>query len=591
MKINYKYDQFCGWEYAEQLNNYTKVKIFLPDQIFYTLLNNYEYKLLEKLFESEQLYIIYYAEIFNQSEKIYKFINIVNYNSFIIKYHHQKELIPKGLIERYLSNLENKEINKISNSEIIDGSDKYLDIIYKIPPDDYQYEAIIKGLACQKLGIFMKQGLGKTKTVIDIAQNLLHQRQIQGVVALVPAGVFTNWQKELSQYCLPEYEQYFQLMSIGETSTMDENSNNPLLVNLEAINNGDVALIIDESHNFKNPESLRSLKLLDMLSHDVKIFLLTGTPYGKNRAELYTTLRLLGVYDKTYYELLAECFKYSYDQYENVKVYGEQGDKFDYYINELSKVSIWMTKDKLNLAPKNYHIENYQLSSLQKSFIDYFWVEAKQELNELNGYAKHIIANINTTEKMIKKALIQRMLQVQAGFMSKVDKDTGQDKIEIFTENPKLRVLEKILTTIGDDFVIIFCVYHTEIKIIEQLLLKMGLSYLIRTGKNTKTEKGAIIESFQKGKGKILLATTESSGTGVNAFHCNQIIYFTNNFNPITRDQSEDRIHRRGQTRDCHIWDILAEKTADEAAYLTCKKRIKNLEDTYEFIKNNATIF
>ena len=45
---------------------------------------------------------------------------------------------------------------------------------------------------------------------------------------------------------------------------------------------------------------------------------------------------------------------------------------------------------------------------------------------------------------------------------------------------------------------------------------------------------------------------------------CRNVIFYSNDFDFATRAQAEDRVHRIGQTREVHIYDIVAENGIDQ---------------------------
>jgi SNF2 family DNA or RNA helicase len=53
------------------------------------------------------------------------------------------------------------------------------------------------------------------------------------------------------------------------------------------------------------------------------------------------------------------------------------------------------------------------------------------------------------------------------------------------------------------------------------------------------------------------------------------VIYFNNSYNLEVRQQSEDRAHRIGQTKNVLYIDLVAEKTIDELIIAALKNKIK----------------
>lgn len=66
-----------------------------------------------------------------------------------------------------------------------------------------------------------------------------------------------------------------------------------------------------------------------------------------------------------------------------------------------------------------------------------------------------------------------------------------------------------------------------------------------------------------------MLSRADSScgAFGLNLQFANYAIYYSNDWSWQTRSQSEDRIHRTGQTENVHIIDLICENSIDERIY------------------------
>ncbi len=73
---------------------------------------------------------------------------------------------------------------------------------------------------------------------------------------------------------------------------------------------------------------------------------------------------------------------------------------------------------------------------------------------------------------------------------------------------------------------------------------------------------------------------------GLNLQFCSYVIYYSNDWDYGTRIQSEDRVHRMGQTENVHYIDICAADTLDERI-LKCLERKENLVDTFKYELEN----
>jgi SNF2 family DNA or RNA helicase len=62
----------------------------------------------------------------------------------------------------------------------------------------------------------------------------------------------------------------------------------------------------------------------------------------------------------------------------------------------------------------------------------------------------------------------------------------------------------------------------------------------------------------------ILIANPSAAREGLTLTSANNAIYLDRNFNLVDYLQSQDRIHRISQTKECRIYKLIAKNTIDE---------------------------
>ncbi len=134
-------------------------------------------------------------------------------------------------------------------------------------------------------------------------------------------------------------------------------------------------------------------------------------------------------------------------------------------------------------------------------------------------------------------------------------------------ENPRVQLL---LETVGDlpkdSKAIIWCKYTHEIEMISEVLTQAGYESARLYGGLTVKERERELEMF-KTDAEFLVANKGCGAFGLNLQFANYAIYYSNDWSWETRSQSEDRIHRTGQTQNVHIIDLICENTIDERIY------------------------
>lgn len=136
-------------------------------------------------------------------------------------------------------------------------------------------------------------GLGKTITACAVAK-MWEYTYASSTLIICPANLQEMWKKYVKEYDLKA-----DVMSMAKPIDVDNSRYYRLI-------------IVDESHNLRNPEGSRYRNIRDLISkQDSKVLLLTATPYNKDYRDLSTQLRLfvngdqdLGIRPENYVE---EC--------------------------------------------------------------------------------------------------------------------------------------------------------------------------------------------------------------------------------------------------------------------------------------------
>jgi SNF2 family DNA or RNA helicase len=83
---------------------------------------------------------------------------------------------------------------------------------------------------------------------------------------------------------------------------------------------------------------------------------------------------------------------------------------------------------------------------------------------------------------------------------------------------------------------------------------------------------------FQSGKARFLVGNAATGGLGLDMTAGSIEVYYSNTFNYIDRQQSEDRAHRIGQTKQVTIIDLVARGTVD-AVIIDALQQKQNLSE------------
>ena len=141
--------------------------------------------------------------------------------------------------------------------------------------------------------------------------------------------------------------------------------------------------------------------------------------------------------------------------------------------------------------------------------------------------------------------------------------------------NSKCDVLEKLLRRINDK-VVVFTEYKASQEYIRYRLERAGFSTLGFDGSLSRGKKEWIKHLFQK-SGQILVST-ESGGEGLNLQFCNHVVNYDLPWNPMRLEQRIGRVHRLGQTKDVHIYNLITKGTIEEHIMYLLHQKINMFE-------------
>jgi SNF2 family DNA or RNA helicase len=121
-------------------------------------------------------------------------------------------------------------------------------------------------------------------------------------------------------------------------------------------------------------------------------------------------------------------------------------------------------------------------------------------------------------------------------------------------------------------------------------------------GETPIKDRAEYIKKFQDTEeNRIMILNPSAAREGITLTRANNAIYLDRNFNMVDYLQSQDRIHRISQEKNCKIYKLLGKNTIDEyiEKYIEIKNDIakfvqgdaKNIdEQVFQFLYNKAQI-
>lgn len=494
---------------------------------------------------------------------------------------------------KVLSNTDSKEIQ----SSIPDWYE------FKTKPFQHQIDGVNYGLQHEKFLLADEQGLGKSKTMLDLSQILKRESNIKHtlIIACVNSLKY-NWQAEVEKhtndkgYILGtrylkngreiigsnedrlsdikdigkggQIDDYYYIITNIETLRYNKSIKVPLKTKKngvqrfkkqtvfpivealqEQIDAGNINMIIaDEVHKVKDSSSLQGKAILE-LDCDYKVAL-TGTPVMNQPVDLYTVLNWLGYENhsafafKNHYCIMGGFGKHQIVGYKNLP--------------ELQSIL-----DKCMLR----RLKSDVLDLPEKIYINDYVEMTKAQIKLYDEVRNNLIENIDKI-KLSPNPLVQliRLRQV-----------TGNPSIlsSSINDNPKFsrmcEIIEDAIENGGK--VLVFSNWTDVIEPAYELVKSMKYKKdgkdkrynpAIYTGQN-KDVREQEKDRFMNDPGcKVLLGTMGAMGTGLTLTAANTVIFLDEPWNRAIKDQCEDRVHRIGTKDSPNIITIMCKGTIDE---------------------------
>lgn len=533
-------------------------------------------------------------------------------------YRRMAEYIKKNT---YLDNLDRNLDVKVD----INRLNSILNDAYK--PKDFQEEFIKKYFEYKEIydldGYILSfdQGLGKTFTAACISE-LIHPDQ---TIIVCMNTLKENWANELRLYFKKynDIERFKREVYVYGVSKPKEYSNDTryIIVNNESINKifplvkntNSTMIIVDESQNFRNLDSLQTKNMLKLkqITKSKDNLMMSGTPIKANPSEIVPAMMMIDrtftldlaklyikaftsntdtlsdvvqtrfnrtIYRKTKDQVLdlpsktVTNFKLEYkdeDPYLMINVKKRVADRFqeilESYKDEVDSVKDEFrettlkyssqdrttTLDYIKFVDKGQDYESVHdsLYDLYDGFIKNNVYPNIKDKDELKRYKYVVSVYVYITQKCFFLAMGEVLPKVKAKAFNELY-DNNKDLIyKMINNNPKKTVIFSTIVEVVDH------IYDD--------LNKNDIKAVKITG-SVKNRMDIINQFREDDTVDVLVATSQTMGTGVTLVEANQMMVFCPPYRKADFDQACDRIYRIGQTHPVNIYNIIGSTSSKD---------------------------
>lgn len=423
----------------------------------------------------------------------------------------------------------------------------------------HQINTITKISGDHPVALFDEQGLGKTKMIIaglteDIKDNL-----IDCVLVVCKKTLLKMWENEIETHCHLRYinltgsarerRRYFTTFShfyiINYESLVQEEEMIAELLQFKKF-----AIVLDESHKIKNPESNITQVMFRLKNYSKKNLIVTGTSIPNKPEDLWSQFyfldggKLLGRNFNNFKKQFGVNISMGKNEISEDKLKLLEERIKDFVIRRLKKDAI------PNMPKKYFHERFVSLSGKQKEMYNSLRKELYIEIENMSGESI-----LDKSENILKRLL--RLTQI-ASNPKLIDSSYSEDPA-------KFILLDKLVKEIVNrgEKVIIWTSFVNNIITLRNRYSRYNS--LTIYGKMKIEERNKAVKWFQEDPDyKVLVANPTAAKEGLTLTTANNAIYVDRTFNLVDYLQSQDRIHRISQKRTCNIFIIIAKNTVDE---------------------------
>jgi len=457
---------------------------------------------------------------------------------------------------------------------------------FKTKPFAHQLKALEKSNNKVNYAFFMEMGTGKSKVLLDTISMLYDKGKINGALIIAPKGVYKNWSdSEIPTHLVDHIDKkvvlWQALINQKQQNKLDtlfkpEIDLHILLMNVEAfstkkgvdfagrfLDSHSTLMAVDESTTIKNPGAKRTKAIVTLGKRAKYKRILTGSPVTKSPLDLYKQCEFLDPWLLNHWSYYSFRSRYALTKtahfngrsvqvvvgYQNLAELSEKLKPFSYRV---------LKDDCLDLPPKTFMKRVIQLTAEQKKVYEQM---RRLALAELNGKR---ITTVNVVTQLM------RLQQITCGHF-KADDDSVQE-----IKNNRIGELMSTLEEVEGKAVIWAHWRHDIATIVREIEKEYPGSVMTYYGGTSTDDRQKAIREMQDPESKVrfLVGTPQTGGYGITLTGASTMIYYSNGYDLLLRQQSEARIDRIGQEKPMTYIDIIAEDTIDEKIVKALRKKV-----------------
>lgn len=437
-------------------------------------------------------------------------------------------------------------------------------VSFKMKPFDHQLEAINFGLSREKWLLLDSMGLGKTNSIIWLAETLKRRGLIDHCFIICGVNSLKqNWKREIQKFStesavvLGEYTTRTGNIRYRSIKERADQLLNPIeeffvITNLESLRDDRIInsfkkshnrfglIAFDEAHKAATKTSQQGTNLLK-LDAPFKVAA-TGTLITNNPLSAYVPLSWTGN-DQS----ILTTYKSQYCNFGGIKDSQVIGFKnLEVLREEIESCSLRRTLDQVrsDMPPKAVKLEVLEMEDGQRKFYEAIKEGVKEEADKVELKSANLLA---LTTRLRQATVCPSILTSQSVNSCKIDRC-----LELIQE----------LVSQGEKVVVLSVFKET----INELAAKLGqFRFSVNTGDIPDGIVARNVDKFQEDPNEqVFIGTWGKVGTGWTLNAASYMICLDTPYTAAMFDQGTDRIWRVNNTRPAFITVLICGETIDE---------------------------
>jgi SNF2 family DNA or RNA helicase len=433
-------------------------------------------------------------------------------------------------------------------------------------PHDYQKKALEFVIQRGSSQLWLEPGLGKSSITLQAIKTLRDVGAIKKVLVIAPLRVaYSVWPEEITKWSNFE-DLTITVLHGGEKNKRFKSDSLIHVINFDGLQwlastiakSGVMPydmLVVDEISMLKNIRTQRFKSLAPLLDKFKRRVGLTGSPAPNSLMDIFgpqlvidrgATFGRFVTHFRNSYFMPADFMGYSW------KLQPGAEDKIHSAL--AGKVLRMAAADYLDMP--EFIVNNVRVDMPES---------ARKIYEDLE---KTLLAEIGdgTVTAMTSSVALMKCHQVCNGAIYM----DGPEREVSHVHGAKLEAVEDIVEELQGEPVLIAYHFGHDLRALKAAFPTASVIGSGVTGEALK----AIVDDWNEGKIKVLLAHPQSAGHGLNLqFGGRTIIWYSNTYSLEHFDQFNRRLYRQGQTKPVIVHRIIARKTVDEAIIKTVDRK------------------